>query len=367
MKITIKKEILENVVDFLGTYINSTDTFLAFRYIHLEVTHEKLVFTVSSSTMSARKTINVDEVNVRVEEEGKVLLNNKVLKNIIRNLSDDITLAKKSNIINITEGKTKYNLNTISDNFPIIDFNESENRFQMKKNDFDEAIKNVGFAVADSKSNSSILKAINMFANSNEIRFCGTDSFRLSTFTVKISKEMNFDISVDARNLKSMMIKDNTIKNIYIFFNMNKFGVATEDTIIQSSLVDIPYHDIKRIFPTEITRNIVIQKSVLLDLINKTIFDFDKDGSKIELKFTKKLLTASYEETEVGHSQASTEDFTLNGNPIELTFNSRFLKEAISVLDDELNIGVNLMENIVLLLSKKNPNNKQLITTIRRL
>ncbi|ADE19407.1 DNA polymerase III subunit beta [Mycoplasma crocodyli] len=367
MKFTIKKNILEQVVEFLGTYINVADTFLAFRYINLEVTNEKLIFTAASSTMSARKILNVDEVNIKVEEEGFALLNCKVVKNIIKNLSNNVSISKRGNIINISEGNTKYNLNTISDRYPTIEFGNVENKFQMNKNDFEEGIKNVAFAVGDPKNNSAISKAINMYANNNELRFCGTDSFRLSTYTVKISKNISFDISVDARNMKNMIIKDNNVKRINVFYTLNRFGIETEDTIIQSSLVDLAYHDIKRIFPTDITRNIVIQKNVLMDIINKTIFDSDNTGAKIELNFTSNLLTATYEEAEVGHSQASTDDFKLIGDPIELTFNSKHLREAIGVVEGELNIGINFLESIVLLLSENCPNNKQLITTIRRL
>lgn len=365
MKFTIKKTLLDNIVEFLSKYSNPIDTFVTFRYILIDVEEEKITFTASNSTMSARKVVPVDEIDIKVEDIGSSLINCSYFKNIIKKLNKTIEISTQNDLINIVEGNTIYKLNTISNNFPKIDFSDTSNKFELNKSDFEKAVKNVIFAVGDNL-NSIILKCVNIICDGTNLRFTATDTARLSTEIIKINKNIKINVSIDSKNIRNMIIKDSP-KKIFMFFDNTKLGISYENTIIQTSIVDIPYHDISKVFPKDYTRKIIIEKDELMNIINKVVFINQEKGSRLELKINEKELKITTNISEIGTSFASTKNFTLEGEPIEIDFNHIFLKEAINIIEGEINIFINENGNVALIVSKTNPNNKQLLSSLRRI
>ncbi|TNK91284.1 DNA polymerase III subunit beta, partial [Mycoplasmopsis pullorum] len=89
MKITIVKSLLDNLIEFLTKYTDPINVYSQFRCINIDVNYDQIIFTASDGTISAQKIIKVDEIKIKVEEPGVILVNAAYLKNIIKKLSGE--------------------------------------------------------------------------------------------------------------------------------------------------------------------------------------------------------------------------------------------------------------------------------------
>lgn len=367
MKFTIKKNILDQTIEFISKYVDSINVFMPFRCVKIDVSFDKITFIASNGLMSTKKILKVDEINIKVEIPGIVLINNQYFKNIIKKLNNEISVESNGKIIKIWENEISYTLNCVDVEFPNIDFKKPENSFEINTNKLEKAIRNVSFSASSETSGKSlILKCINFSSKNDILRLVATDTFRLSTETIKINKPINVNFSIESKNIKNMITKE-APKNVIMFIDESKVGIVYENTIIQSSIVDVPFVSFEGIIPTEFSRKISIKKSELLDLLNKVVFIQQEKYNRVEFKINKDLLTLSTNLSDIGQSTGSTTEFELIGDPIDIDFNYVFIKDALTAFEnDEINLCINKNGNIMLIVSKSNENNKQVITPLRR-
>ncbi|QNM93651.1 DNA polymerase III subunit beta [Mycoplasma sp. Pen4] len=371
MKFTISKNLIEQNVEFLSNYIDSNDAFIPFRGIHFKIDSEQLVLTGASSTMGARKTIKVDEKNIKLEKSGNIYIQASMLRTIIKKFDKNITFSLNGNLIHIYEGSTKFTLTkSESGIYPNISFDDNENRFEIDSTKFDKIVSDVSISTSTSNDrlNSLIYKCINLKSdNDNKIVFIATDTYRLSTEILPINRELEMNLVVDAKNLRKLITKD-APKKVFMYFNDNKIGISYENTNVWTTVNKMQFMDVSQLFQVKFSRTFAIEREELIKTINKALFYTSEKDKKMEFTFEQNSLKISFEVPEIGIGVAETQKFEiLEGDKIELDFNYNYVKEAAQVLDPGmLNIFVSNTEDKVLIMNKNNPDNIQLITPIRK-
>ncbi|QGZ97186.1 DNA polymerase III subunit beta [Mycoplasma sp. NEAQ87857] len=370
MKFSILKRNIEDTVDFLSNYIDNTDSFIPFRCINFELNTSYLTLTSATSTMEAKKVIQVDEDVIQLERTGRMIINANILKNIIKKFDKRITFDFNDGVVDIYEGTTRFELTTIeNEKFPIIDFSDSENKFEISSRKFEKVVSDVSVSTSSltERLNVVLYKCINLRCNNDsKIRFSATDSYRLSTETLSIPKNININATIDAKNLKKIITKDAPNK-VSIFFNNSKFGVSYENTVIQTSLLNLNYLDIQPILQTEYNKCITIEKDELSKLINKAIFINSDKARRLQFSFKKEGIKVVYEVPEIGTGEAFTKNYELDGNEFDIDIDYQYIKDAVNVLENgTIKIKVSPREDKLLFTSNANPENIQLITPLRR-
>lgn len=371
MKFTIQKNKIESVVEFLSSYIDSADSFMPFRCLYFKINSDYLTITAQSATISAKKQLKVDEDIIRLEEVGKTLINASILKNIIKKFNNYVTFKSNENTIDIYEGTTKFTLTKIDSNqYPQIDFNDQENRTEVDAHNLEKVINNASIAasVSNDKLNALVYKCINVSSDGdNNIRFVSTDSYRLSTESIKVSKPVELNLTIDAKNLKKIVTKD-ADKKVFMFFNSSKFGISYTDTIVQTLTTNLNYLDVWNLFTFDVSRTIKIERQEFLKLINKALFYSSEKSRRLQFTFNSNEAKVIYEVPEIGIGEAQTSNYTLEGPELEIDLDFQYIKDAISVLDNGLiNIYISKREDRLLLISENNQFNKQLVTPLRRI
>ncbi|MHA3839059.1 DNA polymerase III subunit beta [Mycoplasma sp. HF14] len=371
MKFTISKPKIDQLVEFLSTYIDSNDTFIPFRCIYINIDTDNLTLIGASSTLAARKVLQVDNNEITVERSGNFYLSASLLKNIIKKFDKEITFDAKENLIDIYEGSTIFTLTKLNAGvYPQIDFEDLENKVSINSYTFEKVINDVSTSTSASNDrlNSLIYKCINISSNNNEqLRFLATDSYRLSTEIIKLEKPVKIDLTIDARNLKKLITKDAPEK-VDLFFNANKIGVAYENTVIWTSINKTQYMDVSSLFQVQYTRNFKIEREELLKTLNKALFYQTEKDKKMEFYFEDHDLKIIYEVPEIGTANAVSNKLEIvEGKGVEIDFNYTYVKDAVSALDSGmLNIFVSQNEDKILFISENDPNHIQLITPMRK-
>ena len=367
MKFTINKNILDETLEIVSRYSDPINSLYGFRCIMIKVKNDVISFEASDGVISIVKNLDVDDVNIKVEEEGQFLIQTNIFKNVIKKLNCEILLSQNTNAsLEIRQGLTKYSLTTNPINtFPPIEeaFNTKEVEIDTKQ--FRNAVKNVAFAA--STENSLIYKCINMKFKNNSLRFTATDTYRLAYYTIKVPyKGEEFGISVNSKNVKELIPQDAPTK-VSLFYNEIKMGIKYKNTVITTRIVDMPYQDAESLFASLNPRyKITITKEEITDLINKVWIGSSEKQNRLEISITNKEITILNRLDEIGTSIAKSNKFQLEGKPVEFDVNYNFLKDALSVFDGEIYLIMDDPIRKILIISKSNEDTKQLITPLKR-
>ncbi|MBU4689591.1 DNA polymerase III subunit beta [Mycoplasma zalophidermidis] len=368
MKFHINKKILDDSIEIVSKYVDPISTFYSFRGIMIIVDNEFITLKAANDATSIVKKLPVDDVLIKVEQTGEFLIQANIFKTIIKKLSGEITIQQTPNaLLEIIEGNSRYQLSTLQSNqFPVIDNLINTKQFELDTNEFKKAIKNV--IHASSADNNLIYRCINMRYKNNCINFTATDSYRLALYQMKTNTplEENIDISVNAKDLKDLIPSD-APKKITFFYNDIKVGIKYDNTIIISRIVSVPFRDTEPILADmNIKYNLQISKAELNELLNKVWLSNGDKQNRIEVSLTNNNLTLINNIAEIGSSVAKTQNFKFEGKTVEFDLNFNFLKDAISVFEDDISILIDDQVKKILILSPSNVSSKQLITPLRR-
>ncbi|EIE42438.1 DNA polymerase III, beta subunit [Mycoplasmopsis canis UFG4] len=373
MKFTISKNLLENIIEFLSTFVDSNDSYMLFRGIYIELNNEEATFIAGNSSIASKKTIKIDEKEIKLEKTGSLLINTTILKNLVKKFEKEITFIKNENSLEVFENKTRYTLTLLDETkYSHFNFSIPQNKIAIKSKDLNEAINNVYISsnLNHEKSNNivnnPVTKVINLRSEGNKIRFTSTDTYRLSTHVLNIGQESNLDINIDVKNFKKLYNKDMP-NEINLFIENNRIGISYENTIIFTYIVNIKYIDIDRLIKFENTKNIKIKKEELSKIINKTIFYSSEKIRRLQFSISENEIKTTFEIPEVGISEFITTSLEYSGNSFEIDIDWQFVKEAISAFNTEyIYLHITNNEDRIYIKGEDSDDNVQLLTPIRR-
>ncbi len=132
MKLTIKKDILLDALNKVSKAISTKNLIPVLAGIKFELKKKKLVLTASDNDITIQTTINiVDDNDIKVEEEGSIIVQGKYMLDIVRKLPDkyiNIEVFDELKILIYTEN-SEFNLNGINEEeYPNINLEESKKK-----------------------------------------------------------------------------------------------------------------------------------------------------------------------------------------------------------------------------------------------
>ncbi|UVD81693.1 DNA polymerase III subunit beta [Mycoplasma iguanae] len=362
MKFKIKKEMIEKALENVGIAIDYGNLNISMRGILFEVNADNIVLIGSDGEFSIKKQIMTSE-NLIIEKVGKVLVITSLLKNIIKRAEGFISFEQNNTSLKINNNLDEFTINLLDEqDYPTIEFNDFGISFEIDMNAFRNLIKNTSFAASTNESVSRVLQYVNLINQHGTLRINATDSFRFATESYDINCEEEFDISLPVKSLKRLM-SSNLNGIIKFIVEEKKISIQKNDEIYQIKAFDGIYKDLSNVFPKQETIKYVLEinKKELNDLLSKAAFSAGDKYNRIKMHFSKDsfLITSVYEE--LGTSKVYAKNFKWKGEELVVSLNYRYLKEAINVFEDEIAIFLNEKVDRILILSKSNPKNKQLI------
>ena len=86
------------------------------------------------------------------------------------------------------------------EDYPNIDFNPEGVTLTISSDDLKTAISQTAFAASD-KETRPILTGVNIKAENKKLHFTSTDSYRLATKVIELQQNVEFNVTIPAKNL----------------------------------------------------------------------------------------------------------------------------------------------------------------------
>ncbi len=284
------------------------------------------------------------EVPARIVRQGKVAVVGSLLNNFLSCAGGDdvVVLEQVSGNLSAATGKHAALLKCMShDEFPRIPRFAVEASFAIHTGLFRDGVRSVAYA-ASLSSIKPELASVFVHTRSGEIIFVATDSFRLAEKRVSVKGIPDgFSFMLPYRNaLEATRVFDAVSGEINIGFDKNQAAFLSEGIYLTTRLTGGVFPDYAEIIPRGKQTEAVALKRDLLGALKLTSVFSDK-FNRTTIRVYPKDARFELESRNTDRGENTTRiDATLEGEPVELAFNSRYILDAFqSILEDSISLS----------------------------
>lgn len=365
MKITLNKENFSNGIKIVEKSTAQRGIQPILSNILIETISENKVRFCATDL---NQTITFD-LDAEIEEEGKITLSAKKLNEISLKLQEKpivINNDNDTNVVTITCGKSKFEMNSIGvqDYLQIFKDNSNENEeektFEIDKEIFNKAIKQTMYCCAQSES-ASILGGVCVNIKENTLEVAATDGNRLTRVIKAInSKSQEETFIIPLKTLQeiariSSIVND---KNLKIKINKTKIYFIFENIIFSSRLIEGIYPKYQQLIPTTNEKIVKLDREELINSIERVSIMVNERTNIIKFMFENNNLTLKADAPEAGVGSDELE-IEYNYDDIVIGFNYKYVLEALKNIESK-NIIMEISTNLSATIFKPEENNEQI-------
>jgi len=282
----------------------------------------------------------IKEVNAQVLDAGAITVPAKTLNEVISSLSGlEIEFFIEGELLKIEAGKFKADLNCIAaSEFPAIPQSENEpgKGFDLPKGILIDSIPQISFAAAVDEGR-PVLTGILTEIKDNKFEVVATDGFRLAhkTFSDEKLQGINFKALIPRKTLDELVRLINEeqgeFENISLSTteNQNQVVFKIGSTLLSSRLIEGNFPSWEKIIPSQFVSNALINKDELIKGLKLASVFARNEANVIKMKVLALGIKLTSETKELGHQDAEVEA-KVEGEELEIAFNSKYLLDAVS-------------------------------------
>ena len=371
MKLKIKQNILMNYLNYAIRGVSNKNLIPILNCIKFELTDEGLYLTSTDNEISIKTFIPTKDIE-NIDTLGDIVVSGRFIYDIIKKLPGEIIDLEEvmDSKLYITTKNSSFTLNCNEVNdFPDLKFDEVENPIlinnKMLKNIINETI----FATSTQESRPA-LTGINMKISNNILECTATDSFRLAKKSVEISNpvEKEINIIIPTRSLNELIkMIDDSDETLELHIFDNKILFKTDKIIMMSSLINGTYPDTSKLIPTDFEIVLSVKLNDYYNAIDRASLltnESDRNTIKLECKNNEAIISSTI--PEIGNVKETITVENLNSKDIVISFSSKYMMDAIKTFDsDEIELCFNGDIKPIIIRSKEDNSLIQLIVPIR--
>lgn len=302
--------------------------------IKFDLHEDHLMLTGSDSDITIKTIINED---IEVIKTGSVILSSRYILEIIKKIDSEYVhlYILDGNLTRIEGSNSKFDLNgTSSLDYPKIDFNKSGVHLNMKSTDLKHVIEQTSFATSESETRPA-LTGVNFKAKEGTLECTATDSYRLAKSNISIEKDLSFNIIIPKRSLieLSRIIEKDEMIEIYI--SDRKVLFIFDAVQIETRLIDGTYPDTSRLIPEEFDYTMDVNSVSLLNAIDRASLLTSDQSNIIKLSMDEDNVIVSSFSQEIGSVEENLSKAFFKGQPLSISFSSKYLNDAIKSINSE--------------------------------
>src|SRR5919199_1245747 len=288
-------------------------------------------------------------IGAKVEDDGAITVPARQLTDYVNSLPPDridMELNSRTQTLHLKCARYDANIKGVdASEFPIIPtIGEDVSKITIEPDLLREMVEQATFAAATDDSR-PVLTGVFAKFDKNEVTFAAADGFRLSVRRAVLSSTLDQPISViiPARALSEVSrITGDQEQPIEIAITANRsqvlFHLANTDVV--SQLIDGNFPDYNQILPKSFATRTVMSKADLQSAVRAASV-FARDASNIvrlniapsnDMGGGRVVVAAT--SAEMGDNVGEI-DATVDGDPIEIAFNARFMQDVLNVLHDQ--------------------------------
>lgn len=334
MKITASKENLLFGVSAVQKAVSTKSTLPILTCIKLEIKDDNLYFYATDLEIGIQCHIPVE-----VMEEGTIVVPAKYFFEIVRKLPDSLITIEtvKENEIIIKYENSQLNLKTLPvDDFPNLPDVAGEYKLAIPATQLKQMIKQIVFACSVDERR-PLFTGVLCEVENDKFRMISTDTHRLALKEGKLEKSYpkGHSFIIPSKILSELArLLQNEEEVCYLSLAQNLATFSFANILVVCRLLEGQFPNYRQVIPTQYSLKIKTKTKLLSEAVERiSLFSLNNNTNTIQIKIENNILTiSSQSELGQGYEQVHIES---DGEPVEISFNYRYLLDVFRVLDDE--------------------------------
>jgi DNA polymerase III subunit beta len=284
-------------------------------------------------------------IGAKIQEEGSTTVPARTFTDLVSTLSDkqvEMSLTVRTQTLNVRCGASNTDMKCIdAQEFPPMPVADLAHGIQLNVADLKEMIQQVVFAASGDEAR-PILTGVLVKVSGNQMILAAADGFRLSVRKAELSSPISKPVNavIPARALSELArIVGEGDQSIVMVMPPGRGQVLfrLRDAELVSQLIEGNYPDYEQIIPRRCDTRTVLSTSAFLKSCRQAEI-FAREGSHIarlniapggDLKPGTVEISGQSDET---GSNQNVVDASIEGNPLLIAFNVRYLREVLDVI-----------------------------------
>lgn len=335
MKLSLLQENLNIALSNVSRFVSSKTQLPILNNILFSTDNGRLKLTATNLEIGINYWIGA-----KIEKEGKFTIPSKEITEFVSYLSPEkieVSL-NENNLLSINSSKAESTFTTISaDDFPDFPSIDQDNFFEIDAQLLTEAVSQIAFSSATEDSRPVLTSILCQF-NEDNLVLVTTDGFRLSlkniklTNPVKLKKDQNNLFLIPAKSLIEITKLAKTSKKIKIGLTVDGHQImfVLDDLELVSRLIDGDYPDYKRIIADSYSTKIFINRDEFSQAVKIASVFAKESANVIKFNIKNNNIEISANAPQIGQNK-TTVDVRIEGNPLEIAFNYKFVSDFLNV------------------------------------
>jgi len=334
MKFTCSQVSLMKAVNMVSKAVSTKTTVPALKGILLTVSGKQLILTASDLDFSVVTRIDIVEA-----EEGSIIVSAKIFSEIIRKLPNAMIHA-------YSDEKSKFTINCLDSEFnivgaaaeeyPSVATVEDNGSFLFNNKDFRQLVSRTGFAASiDEKK--GVLVGCLLKLEDGIAEMVSLDGFRMAIAKTETNADKNATVIIPAKiisEIEKLLSEQEVCENVNVTIGDKRIKFVAGDVVMVSRLLEGEFIRYKDILPRMYKTRVVVAREELLSSMERaSLFVSEGKNNLIKLKIDENgIQISSRNDTGNVNELVNAE---LEGDSIEIGFNSKYMIDVLKVVDDE--------------------------------
>jgi DNA polymerase-3 subunit beta len=339
MEFTINRDSFLKSLSHANGIIEKKTTLPILSNILIEAKNSKIKITATDLDIIYFEEIASEEI----KKEGSTTTSSNILYDILRKLQSGSKVEfslLNTNKLKLISGNSKFNLLCMPpENFPLSEKDNSQNSFEISSEKLLKLLNKTKISISNDETR-HYLNGIYLHKTTleNKTFLCGvaTDSHRLSSSSIELNQNIKMEAIILPKKtifqLISLLEQNN--KTIKISNDKSKIKFEIDNGILISKVIDGRFPDYNKVIPKDNNKILEIKLDKFKNSIDRvtTVSTDRKEGLKISI--SKDSVQLSVNSLNSGEGVENV-DAKFNSDSLSISFNSRYLTDITSQIENE--------------------------------
>lgn len=334
MKLYCARELLLNALNIANKAISNKTTLDILKCVLLTASNGKFIVTATDLEIGIQSA----PISATIEEEGSIALSASFFTEIIRKVNGENVLIQTNEKYEtfISCGFSDFKImGQNGEEFPILPEVEKKQEYKILQSNLKDMIRQTIFSISQDESKPILTGELLEFKK-DYLQMVSVDGFRISFRKEQLLKTTEEKkVVIPAKTLSEInKILNGEEKEAQLYLTDKHVLFDIDGNIIISRLLEGEYIKYEQSFTEDYkTRFCVNTNDFLQTLERASLVSRDTKKTPVKLDISKEKLSVKAQ-AEIGTAYEEIE-IELEGEPLQIAFNPKFLIDALRVVDDE--------------------------------
>ncbi len=336
MKLIVTQENLARALAVVGRVAQAKAQLPVLSNILLKTDNNQLLLAATNLEIAI-----TERIGAKIQTEGSITIPARLMSEYITNLpKDNISLELEKNKLHIITENFRSTINGVSaEEFPELPAIESPTEIIIPAKDIKKAITQTILTTSRDETR-PILTGVYAHTQDESLYFAATDGYRLSEKKIISTKEMMKAI-IPAQTLQDVTrVLPEDCDEVKMLFDSQQVRFLMNDIEITSRLIEGAFPDYRQLIPSSSEVLFTCSKDELMRITKVASLFARESGGSVTIKTDSTVGSVSIHSLASQLGENTSEIQTKPSGDGQITLNSRYIIEALGVIDDtEISFG----------------------------